>query len=103
MKVSGLTINLPARDSESERVCARERELAGGAVGRREAGTRGRAGGRLQSAERRPDGEGQREATTVRGLAREVDRSGDTGTDFLPEQCAPREKPQESRLPFPFS
>lgn len=55
MRVSGLTINLPARDSEGERVCAREREQAGGAVGEARGGDgRARAGLRLQSVRETP-------------------------------------------------
>lgn len=63
MRVSGLTINLPAKDSEGERVCAREREQAGGAVGEARGGdgrarvrarVRARAGLRLQSVRETP-------------------------------------------------
>lgn len=61
MRVSGLTINLPGKDSEGERVCVREREQAGGAVGKARGGderarvrARARAGLRLQSVRETP-------------------------------------------------
>lgn len=64
MRDSGQTINLSARDSERE--CAASGQA--GPWGRRER-ERGRGQARdCNLLERRPNGEGQREASTGRGL-----------------------------------
>lgn len=94
MRDSGLTINLSAGDSERERVCC---ERAGGAVGEARigdprAGAGAGAGGWRGQArdcsllERRPNGEGQRQASTGRGLPRVTDKDsgGCTGIDWVP-------------------
>lgn len=106
MKASGLTINLSARDSERERVYTRAgRRGRGGGSKRGLSGGRGRGQGKDCSLlERRPNGAGQREASTGRGLAQEaVKGSGEgTGTDFPSEHSRPK-SPESLVFSFSFS
>lgn len=110
MRVSGLTINLPARDSEGERVCAREREQAGGAVGEARGGdrrARAGAGGPEtavcpRDAQMERDKERPRQREASRG--RLTDRSGgDPGTDFSSEECPKRKPSGKPCFLFSFS
>lgn len=107
MRDSGLTINLSAGDSERERVCC---ERAGGAVGggAKQGYSGGRGRGQAKDCsllERRPNGEGQRQASTGRGLPRVTDKDsgGCTGTDFPSKHSRPtRAYPRKPRFPFSF-